>query len=71
VQLGSVDWSFDTPAKHYVTIYRVMVTAEGINAGASTLSIITTVLGLSGLPVDGSRVSMPTPPTRDPFRRPA
>lgn len=71
VQLGSVDWSYDTPARHYVTIYRVMVTAEGISAGASTLSVLTTVLGLSGLPVDGSRVSMPAPPTRDPFRRPA
>ena len=27
--LGSVDWSYDTPAKHYVTIYRVMVTQAG------------------------------------------
>lgn len=71
VHLGSVDWSYDTPAKHYVTIYRVMVTAQGVDAGATPLSVITSVLGLTGIPVDGERVTMPAPPTRDPFRRPA
>ena len=30
VHLGSVDWSYDTPAKHYVTIYRVMITQAGV-----------------------------------------
>lgn len=67
--LGSVDWSYDTPNKHYVTIYRVMVTQAGVDAGESTLSILTTVLALAGLAADGTRVTMPQPPARDPFRR--
>lgn len=67
--LGSVDWSYDTPAKHYVTIYRVMVTQAGLDAGESTYSILGTVLGLAGLSADGTRISMAAPPARDPFRR--
>jgi hypothetical protein len=67
--LGSVDWSYDTPAKHYVTIYRVMVTQAGVDAGLSPLTILTKVLALNGLSADGSRVSLPAPPARDPFRR--
>jgi len=71
IHLGSVDWSYDTPVKHYVTIYRAMVTEQGVAAGATTLSILAQVLGLTGVPVDGARVTMPAPPRRDPFRRPA
>ena len=67
--LGSVDWSYDTPAKHYVTIYRVMVTQAGIDAGETTLSILQRVLGLGGLDADGNRITLPVPPARDPFRR--
>lgn len=69
VHLGSVDWSYDTPTKHYATIYRVMVTQAGVDAGETTLSVLATVLGLSGIPADGSRITMPAPPARDPFRR--
>jgi hypothetical protein len=69
--LGSVDWSYDTPAKHYVTIYRVMVTQSGVEVGETTLSILSSVLGLGGLPVDGARITLPVPPARDPFRRAA
>ncbi len=67
--LGSVDWSYDTPAKHYVTIYRAMVTQAGCDCGETPLSILTAVLGLSGISADGNRITMPTPPARDPFRR--
>jgi hypothetical protein len=67
--LGSVDWSYDTPTRHYVTIYRVMVTQAGVEAGATTVGILSQVLALSGLTTDGSRISMPAPPARDPFRR--
>ncbi len=67
--LGSVDWSYDTPAKHYVTIYRVMVTQAGVDAGATTLSILSDVLALGGLAADGNRITLPAPPARDPFRR--
>ena len=67
--LGSVDWSYDTPAKHYSTIYRVMVTQAGVDAGETTLSIMTAVLPLAGLSADGTRITMAAPPARDPFRR--
>ena len=69
LHLGSVDWSYDTPTKHYATIYRVMVTQNGVDAGVSTLSILEQVLALAGLAADGNRISMPVPPARDPFRR--
>jgi hypothetical protein len=69
VHLGSVDWAYDTPARHYATIYRVMVTQAGVDAGESTLSIMTRVLELGGLPADGNRITLPAPPARDPFRR--
>ena len=67
--LGSVDWSYDTPTKHYVTIYRAMVTQNGVDAGLSPLTILSQVLALGGLAADGSRVTLPAPPARDPFRR--
>ena len=68
VHLGSVDWSYDTPVKHYCTIYRAMVTQGGVAAGETTTSILARVLALSGLSVEGNRVTMPQPPARDPFR---
>lgn len=71
VHLGSVDWSYDTPVRGYVTIYRAMVTAAGVAAGASTLSVLRAVMGLAGVDVDDARITAPAPPTRDPFRRPA
>ena len=69
IHLGSVDWTYDTPVKHYVTIYRAMVTENGVATGETTLTILTKVLGLTGIPIDGARISMPAPPPRDPFRR--
>lgn len=71
IHIGSVDWSYDTPVKHYVTIYRAMITDDGVASGESTLSILGRVLGLTGVPLDGARVTMATPPRRDPFRRTA
>lgn len=69
IHLGSVDWSYDTPVKHYVTIYRAMVTDAGHQHEETTLSILGKVLALTGIPLDGARLSMPAPPARDPFRR--
>jgi hypothetical protein len=66
--LGSVDWTYDTPSRNYVTIYRSMVTQTGIDAGETTESILTTVLKLVGQTVDGPRIEQPMPPARDPFR---
>jgi hypothetical protein len=69
VHLGSVDWSYDTPVRHYATIYRAMVTAAGVAAGETTTSVLEAVLSLAGIAMEGARVSMPAPPPRDPFRR--
>jgi hypothetical protein len=68
LHLGSVDWSYDTPVKHYCTIYRAMVTEAGVAAGETTTSILARVMALSGVSVEGDRVSMAQPPRRDPFR---
>ncbi len=66
--LGSVDWSYDTPVRHYATIYRSMVTAAGVAAGETTASVLARVLALTGVPLDSARVDLPAPPRRDPFR---
>ena len=69
VHLGSVDWSYDTPSRHYATVYRAMVTAHGVARGDTTESILAAVLELVGLTADGTRLDMPMAPSRDPFRR--
>lgn len=69
LHLGSVDWSYDTPVRHYATIYRCMVTQEGLDRGESTASILARVLALTGLSLDGDRLSLAVPPARDPFHR--
>lgn len=66
--LGSVDWSYDTPVRHYITIYRVLVTSPGVEAGETTASVLERVLGLAGLGANGEILSLPVPPPRDPFR---
>ena len=66
--LGSVDWSYDTPVRHYITVYRVLATTAGIDAGESTATLLARVLGLAGLGVGGEVLSLPVPPPRDPFR---
>ena len=65
---GSVDWSYDTPTRHYITVYRVMVTARGSAVGMSPLELLDRVLALAGVvaPADSLRLSVPPP--RDPFR---
>jgi hypothetical protein len=67
--LGSVDWTYDTPAKHWALIYRAMVTHEGVRRGETTTTILARVLALTGLSIDGDRVTLPAPPASDPFRR--
>ena len=68
VHLGSVDWSYDTPARHYITVYRVLVTAAGAELGLSTESVLTRVMALGGLSSEGATLAMAVPPPRDPFR---
>ena len=66
--LGSVDWSYDTPVRHYITVYRVLVTAKGVEEGETTSSLLARVLGLVGLGATGEALTMAVPPPRDPFR---
>ncbi|MCW2614355.1 MAG: hypothetical protein JWN08_1349 [Frankiales bacterium] len=66
--LGSVDWSYDTPSRHYITIYRVMVTAAGAASGATPAGLLDRVLALAGVIVPGVSVGLPVPPPGDPFR---
>lgn len=67
---GSVDWCYDTPNKHYITIYRVMVTAKGAAAGQTTTGLLTRVMALAGaaLSLNGPEAGLAVPPPRDPFR---
>jgi hypothetical protein len=68
VHLGSVDWSYDTPARHYITVYRVLVTAPGAEMGLTTETILARVMALGGLTTEGATLAMAVPPPRDPFR---
>jgi len=68
---GSVDWCYDTPTRHYITIYRVMVTAQGAAAGQTTDALLRRVLALAGLDLASAgevdrAAAVPVP--RDPFR---
>src|SRR3954453_23810474 len=69
MHLGSIDWTYDTPAKHWAMIYRAMVTHEGVERGETTTTVLARGLALPGLPIEGDRVALPSPPVRDPFRR--
>lgn len=67
--LGSVDWSYDTPTRHYITVYRVMVTVQGHAAGHTPQALLDRVLALSGLTAPPETPGQLTaPPPRDPFR---
>jgi hypothetical protein len=66
--LGSVDWSYDTPSRHYITVYRVMVTAQGHARGETAESLLQRVMGLAGVEAPADALALPVPPPRDPFR---
>ncbi len=66
--LGSVDWSYDTPSRHYITIYRVLVTATGAARGLSPTDVMEQVLALSGLHAEETALGQAVPTPRDPFR---
>ena len=66
--LGSVDWSYDTPNRHYITIYRVLVTARGAAAGQTLNGLLARVLALSGIDAPQQLPALATPLHRDPFR---
>lgn len=66
--LGSVDWSYDTPTRHWITVYRVMVTARGGAAGLVTADLLDRVLGLASITAPADALRLPAAPPRDPFR---
>lgn len=66
--LGSVDWSYDTPSRHYITVYRVMVTAKGAATGLQPAELLDRVLALAGVVAPSDALRLPVPPPRDPFR---
>lgn len=66
--LGSVDWSYDTPTRHYITVYRVLVTTEGLDAGETPQTLLDRVLALAGVEAPKDALALPLPPPRDPFR---
>lgn len=68
LHLGSVDWTYHTPAQHYATIYRSFVTAEGVAVGLTPELVLAAILGLASVHLDGNRLTQPLPPVRDPFR---
>jgi hypothetical protein len=68
-RLGCIDWAYNSPVAHYATIYRVIVTAEGVAAGETTAGLLGRVLALADVPVERVHLTIAAPPTRDPFRR--
>ncbi len=69
--LGSVDWSWDSPATGYATVYRVLLTAAGAERGLTSDGLLGTVLALAGVeaPSAASRpLGAQVPLPRDPFR---
>ena len=65
---GSVDWSYDTPNRHYITIYRVLVTGRGAAAGHDALGILALVLDLAGIPASPEMLEHGVKIAGDPFR---
>ncbi|HVE75093.1 MAG TPA: hypothetical protein VNA30_08440 [Mycobacteriales bacterium] len=65
--LGSVDWGWDTPVQRYVTIYRVFVTAGGVNAGETSESVLQRVMNLCGQALQDEQIGFMPPRPRDPF----
>ena len=65
--LGSVDWSYDTPSRHWITVYRVLVTAKGEAAGATPQSVLERVLALADVRTPLDCLGLLEPPKRDPF----
>ena len=69
--LGSVDWTYDTPIRHHVTVYRVVVTVAGSALGVTASELLRHVLRAGGIEdavTGAAAAALPAPPPRDPFR---
>src|SRR4051812_11219621 len=67
VLFGTVHWMYDTPRRHYATIYRIEVTRGGSAAGESPTTVLEKVLALTGVTAVSTAGSTLTLPP-DPFR---
>jgi hypothetical protein len=65
---GSVDWSYDTPSRHFITVYRVLVTGAGVAEGLTASDVLQEVLDLAGVVASCDLLTLAAPPPRDPFR---
>jgi hypothetical protein len=54
VQLGSVEWTANAPARAYITIHRCLVTRAGQARGIGPADLLRRVLALAGLPADAT-----------------
>ena len=57
--LGSVDWSWDAPSEGFVTVFRVLLTAHGVQAGLTPQSLQDRVLGLARDEAAPARLPLP------------
>jgi hypothetical protein len=68
--MGTIGVIYGSPSRHEITIYRVTVTGDGVDAGWTVESLCDSALDFVLLTLeDCPRAELATPPTRDPFRR--
>jgi hypothetical protein len=58
LQLGSVEWTTNSPTRRYVAVHRCLVTQEGRNRGLEPSDVLERVLGLVGLLTEGVRANL-------------
>ena len=58
VQLGSVEWTANAPARTYITIHRCRVTRAGRVRGVGEADLLRRVLDLAGLPADAAAADL-------------
>jgi hypothetical protein len=68
--LGSIAVMYDAPTRDQITIYKVSVSEEGIEAGYSVEKLCDEALGFCGYTLANCpRAELVAPPPPDPFRR--
>lgn len=68
--MGTIGVIYGSPSRHEITIYRVTVTAEGVDDGWTVESLCDSALDFVLLTLEECpRAELATPPSRDPFHR--
>jgi hypothetical protein len=69
--VGSIAVMYDSPHRHEITIYKVTVSAHGLDQGWTVESLCDDALAWAGLSLATCpRADFTDPPERDPFKRP-